>query len=410
MKRIIFFAFGILIAMLTYFLFEPIFVHNFGWNEFPKQSVSHFSNASAPRYAAAIEKSSTVLENARKELQTPAISVAVGLNNEVVWAEALGFKDIELKEYADTNTAFRIGSTSKAVTSVGLGLLLEQGLLALDAPAQNYVSNYPNKTPISIRQLASHSAGIRNYATCLCFPIWEYHNNDEYETVTSSLAIFQDDDLLFSPGSQFSYSTYNYSVLSAVMESVVNTDFVGYMEQEVFSPLAMGNTSADTQNELVLNCATFYDIEDGKFKKAFKVNNSNKWAGGGFVSTPSDLVRMGNALLNDTFLASKTKAILFEPQRLADGKINEQNYALGWRNDTTMRMFEGKKEVQIIHHGGVAMGSTSMLILFPEYNMTISMLMNRSGSVGDLMKFIYEIAENFVQLENGGLREEFREK
>lgn len=390
-----------LIALaVVYQLFEPIFNYNFGWKSLPvdEQIVAAHNFTSSD--ISAIDEAEKILLNAKDELQAPALSVAVGLNNQIIWAEAVGYSNIDTRKKANANTSFRIGSTSKAVTSVALGKLLEEQRLKLDAPVQQYVPYISNiKKPISLRQLASHSSGIRNYSTCFCFPIWEYYRNDEFASVRESIEVFQHDDLLFEPGSRYSYSSYNYTLISGAIEEVVHEPFTSYMEKSIFKPLKMTHTTADYSDSLVTHRATFYEVKDGQYKKAFEVNNSNKWAGGGVISTPSDLVKLGNALLNNTFLNEHTVTTLFTPQQLANGEINEEGYALGWRVNREQKMSGCESLSYVVHHGGVAMGSTSFLVLFPDYKLVVSLLMNRDkpSDFSDFSKYAFLIAEEFIR-------------
>ena len=74
--------------------------------------------------------------------------------------------------------------------------------LDLDSPVQRYVPGFPEKrSPITVRQVAGHLAGIRHYDT------GEFENREHYATLTEGLAIFAADSLLFEPGTQFSYSS-----------------------------------------------------------------------------------------------------------------------------------------------------------------------------------------------------------
>lgn len=124
-------------------------------------------------------------------------------------------------------TRFRIGSVSKALTSVAVGRLLQDGRLDLDSPVQRYVPGFPAKRyPITVRQVAGHLAGIRHY-----FP-GEFENREHYPTITQGLAIFAADSLLFEPGTAFAYSSYGYNLLGAVIEGdrlvvavLVNSDY-----------------------------------------------------------------------------------------------------------------------------------------------------------------------------------------
>ncbi len=393
MKKICTLLILVIVLPLLFYLLEPIFIYNLGWSVFPKNTklqpvVQHRDSIS--------KKADSLLLDIFTRIETPAISVAVGKNGKIVWANAIGYEDIEKNKKVSLKTKFRIGSTSKAVTSIGLGVLLQNKKLSFDSKVKEFVP-YASKTlsEITLRQLASHTSGIRNYGICSCFPIWEHYNNDEYTSVEESVGIFNHDDLLFMPGTDFSYSTYNYTLLSAMVEGATKKDFPDFMKASVFDPLGI-NIEAEKEMNPSKYLSKFYDIENKKYKEVFKVNNSNKWAGGGFLASPTDLVTLGNAFLNHTLFRKETMRTLIQPTVLKNGQINTQNYAIGWRNDNLESEIEGLSGTQIIHHGGTALGSTSVLILFPEYNISISLLMNRSGSSSDLFKHAYDIVNLLI--------------
>lgn len=346
-------------------------------------------------------KADEILTEAFLNLKTPSLSAAIGINDTLVWSNAIGYADFDKKIPANQQTKYRIGSTSKSLTSIGLGVLLQDHILQLNSTVKEFVP-YAGKelSELTVKQLASHTSGIRNYGTCLCFPIWEFYNNDEYGSIEESVSIFNDDKLLFEPGSDFSYATYNYNLLSAVMEGASKTNFLDFMKNKVFEPLDMSQTMPDSATNSSNNIAVFYDVENIKIKEAYKTNSSNKYAGGGFLSTPSDLVKLGNAALNYKLLDTATTQVLFEPVKLKNGKVNKQNYGLGWRNDISTDVFKDNREVRVIHHGGTAMGSTSMLILLPEYNATVAVAMNRSGKSAELFELAHKIAELFIEERN----------
>src|SRR3989441_848006 len=127
--------------------------------------------------------------------------------------------------------ATRIGSVSKPLTATSVALLYEQGKLDLDAPVQRYVPSFPDKGyPISTRQLTGHLAGIRHYKD------QEFFLNRRFATVLDGLTIFQDDSLLFPPGTRFSYSSYGWNLVAAVVEGASGDDFLHYMSTHVFRP------------------------------------------------------------------------------------------------------------------------------------------------------------------------------
>lgn len=399
MKRIYLLTGLVSAFWLCYFLYQNIIVFNIGWKALPTTLFDHrFLGQAAPSYSPAIDASRHALKKIHSTSMAPAVSIAVRIRQETVWSEAVGLQNIENEVPADTLSRFRIGSTSKALTSLALGTLLDERKIHLDSSIQYYTGRFENTERISIRQLASHQSGIRNYSTCLCTPIWEYYRKEDFQSVAESLEDFENDKLLFSPGEQFSYSSYNFTALSHALETATGTDFLKLMESHVFEPLKMSNTVANLKKESSISQSEFYEVQHKEYKIAPEVNLSNKWAGGGFLSTPSDLVKAGNALLQNKLLTPQTIETLIEPQQLNSDSINPQNYALGWRHGITKRFFEGQREIEIIHHGGMAVGSQSLLIVFPECEMVVSLLMSKSGKQGQFLLFDYltPIIESFI--------------
>ncbi|MEE9407244.1 MAG: serine hydrolase domain-containing protein [Polaribacter sp.] len=383
MKKYIKAAVTLLVLLVVYFLFQPVLVHNFGWKPFPKNLKSLENKV----LKLQVDK---IFSTEYLKLKTPALSISIRKNDSVLFNKTLGFADIENKIKATSQTKFRIGSVSKALTSGGLGVLLQNNKLKLNTSVNDLFSDkYQKLSNLTIQELASHTSGIRNYETCFCFPIWEYYNNNKYESVEESVTIFAEDNLLFKPSTAFSYSSYNFTLLSLLMEKSSNKNFTSFMNEEVFTPLKMTNTSNNEKD----NIAVFYQLENDEFKKVFKINNSNKIAGGGFVSTPNDLTKFGSAILNNKLFNKEVQQQLFTPIKLLNGEINKQNYGLGWRIDETSKIFERNRKVQIIHHGGVAMGSTAFLLLLPEYNISAAIVMNSNTNKGaqKLSKILYKI-------------------
>ncbi len=354
----------------------------------------------AEEYAETIFSAAEKIDAVKQELQLPAISVSVGLNGEVLWSRAAGFTDIAESIPVKIDTKFRIGSVSKSVTSLALGKLYETGHIDLDAPIERYVPYFPKKAfPITARQLVSHTAGIRHYSafSLSYFPPHETFNNQQYENVRESLTLFENDDLLFEPGSQFNYSTYGYTLLSAAIEGASDQDFLTYMQETVFDALHMEDTAPEGQPKQLANTATFYMPVMDKFHEMLDVSLSYKWGGGGYLSTSTDLVKMANGLLTYNYLDSATVALLFTPQALSSGEMNPQNYAMGWRNASVKYSdFNGEpRTFSVVHHGGQSGGSSAFLLMFPKEKLVVAMMTNiNHGS--QFRSTAYQVAKAFL--------------
>ncbi len=316
------------------------------------------------KYTALIKEARDSVKALMNAKKIPGISICISKNGKIIWAESFGYSDLENKIPVRLNTKFRVGSVSKAITAVGLARLMDAGKINLDSSVQHYAPSFPvKKYPITVRHLTSHTGGIRHYANQT-----EVLNTKPYSSVQESIRIFKDDSLLFQPGTKHFYSSYGFNLLSAAMEGAAAVPFLKYMQQEVFIPLNMYNTTADYTDSIILNRTRFYENRFNKIINAPFVDNSNKWAGGGFLSTPIDLVKMGQALMVKKFITATTVEQLWTPYKLSTGEKNI--YGIGFRIETDNA---GRKQV---HHGGVATGSGALLMIYPDDGLIMAITYN----------------------------------
>lgn len=368
------------------------------WSELPAADEFRFiSRVHDPAFLAAIESGREILAVLREEAGLPALSVAVAAGDGVVWEEAVGFAELESRTAAKVDSQFRIGSISKSVTGLAMARLIEAGRLDLDTEIHEYVPYYPpTEYPITPRQLASHQAGIRHYRWRLALPPNDFLSRRQFDSVRDSLSLFQDDPLLFEPGSSYSYSTHGFTLLSAVLEGAAGRDFVLLLEDEVYRPLGLRHTATDALEARRPARVTFYETDDGRYRSAYPVNNSNKWAGGGLISTAGDLVRMAVGLLDDAYLGPETRETLFEPQKLATGEVNPENYALGWGAGYTQSFWGGRESFHFVHHGGSSAGGSAYLLLFTEEPLALALLTNSGTGSAPLREAVWKMAEPFM--------------
>ena len=322
--------------------------------------------STSDEYGQAIEDARAIVREVMGESGIPGISVAVGFHGSVVWSEGFGFADLEHSVPVTTLTKFRVGSVSKPITAAAMGLLMEAEKLDLDAPVQDYVPDFPEKRwPVTVRQVAGHIAGIRHYRGN------ENLSGRRYSSVTEGLDIFESDPLLFEPGTQYSYSSYGWNLLSAVVEGASGRAFLSLMRDSVFEPLEMRHSLAGYTDSIISDRTSFYERNgEGTVLNAPYVDNSYKWAGGGFLSTPEDLIRFGSAHLEPGFLEAETLETLFTSQRLSDGETT--HYGVGWRTVTN------EDGHHIVSHGGGSVGGTTMLIVNRDSGLVVAAVGNLS--------------------------------
>lgn len=304
------------------------------------------------------------LDSLRRVQDIPGLSVAVGWKGAVRYAEGFGMADAENQVPVTPSSRFRVGSVSKSITSIALGQLIQSGKLNPEA-LLHIEGMQAGIQPFTVRQLATHTAGIRHYG-----PRDGLNCPRHFDRVKDGLVIFLSDSLLFEPGTAFNYSSYGYNLLSYVMEEAAGKPFLTCLQESVFDPLGMRQTCADRVDSVITGRVRFYEHDKQRhLVNAPLVDNSYKWAGGGLLSTPSDLVTMCLGISN--ILRSDTRQLLFTPQLLKNGK--NTGYAYGWRigKDTGGRA--------IRHHGGVSEGGRTFLLVYPEHDLVLAVAANMSG-------------------------------
>ncbi|MGD8700157.1 MAG: serine hydrolase domain-containing protein, partial [Gemmatimonadales bacterium] len=214
------------------------------------------------------------------------------------------------------------------------------------------------------------------------------YSSQHYTTVLEGLEIFQDDTLLYEPGTRYSYSSYGWNLISAVVEGASGEVFLQYMQDNVFEPLGLTHIVADHVDSIIPHRTRFYArTRAGTVLNADYVDSSYKWAGGGFLSNTADLVRFGMAHLTDDLLRPETVALLWTSQRTNEGE--ETGYGIGWYVGSD---YEGRR---IISHGGSSIGGRAHLLIFPDDGVVVAMLANSSAPVTSAAT--WAIAEPFLE-------------
>ncbi len=328
--------------------------------------------------ASQIEEATKLLQELQTAQNIPSVSVAVGRKGSLIWSEAMGLADRRNEIKATTATKYRVGSIGKTMTALALAKLYDEGTLKFDQDIRPLVPQLNTLGyPLTIRQIAGHQGGIRHYRG------FEFFSKKQYDSVTESLEIFINDPIEFEPGTKYSYSTYGYVLLSRIIELVAERDFLDYMSKEVFEPLQMQHTVAENAGKDESNSAKFYS-PNGK-REVRSVNLSNKWGGGGFLSTPSDLVAMINN--SHEIIDVQTLFELATPQKLPNGETT--GYGMGFRISevqSTGRL--------LFHHGGKSAGARAFLLVLPAEQVVVAVCTNSMSDFG--VTEMYQIAKLFI--------------
>ncbi|KAF6779149.1 hypothetical protein AHF37_01494 [Paragonimus kellicotti] len=265
----------------------------------------------------------------------PGIAVAISYAGRTVHSAGYGFADVEQLVPTRPDTLFRIASISKSITSIIVGRLLEQNKLTLDDDVRSFVPEFPEKqingkyAKITVRSLMNHTSGIRSYVKSdkgkgqSDYP--EMLLQTRYSSPLEACALFKNDPLVHAPAEKYTYSTYGFTLLSAVIERACavsgpifeplpSTTIWGANAERgksdipeqaridkqfgrLFTRLGMMHTCLEYHEKITQFRASQYRRNDkGVLENTPMIDNSYKWAGGGILSTAPDLIRLANHL------------------------------------------------------------------------------------------------------------------
>lgn len=341
----------------------------------PQEIPSAIDSAPPGRWTGAADQARKIVRTSISEDNLAGLSIAVGIDGEIVWTEAFGLADIDNRTPVTPKQRFRTGTASILFTSAALGLLLEEGRLQLDDEVQKYLPDFPRKQwPVTIRQVMGQVAG---------FPAEDPDNgvltSSHCERPVDAVALFAKDPLQFQPGTQYRDSTFGWVLLSAVVEAAANQPFTTFLNEKVFRPLGMADTSKELVADPPTDVATSYNPRFAA-KPTYgltplpKFDYSCHAGSNGFLSTASDLVRFGMGINRGKLLRPQTVQILQTPQRLTSGEST--SYGLGWELKTLT--LAGAPVQAVGHNGHFWVEEVASLLTVPDRGLTVAVMSNVS--------------------------------
>lgn len=339
-----------------------------------------------PAREAAIVTGRKMIADYMAKRGVPGLAIAISVNNTIVWSEGFGLADVEQGVPVTPSTLFRTGSTAKPLSMAAAAVLHDQGKLDFDTPVQKLIPSFPVKSkPITFRMLAGMLGGFRHYR----LGTDDFFNAKKYDNVLDYLDTFKNDPLVAEPGTKFFYSSPGTNLQGAMTQVAGGKPFPDLVQELVFGPLGMVHTTADRNEEIIPQRVRYYertggertyrirqtswgDGERGVLLNAPYSDNSNKFPSGGYLTTPEDLVKFGNAELAPGFLKADTLRQLFTEQKTTDGKPT--GYGMNWFID------KDAAGNPIYWHSGSSVGGNSMLILYPNQKLVLAMQTNLTDS------------------------------
>jgi CubicO group peptidase (beta-lactamase class C family) len=253
-----------------------------------------------------------------------ALSV-VARHGKVAYFETVGWADIERRVPMRRDAIFRIYSMTKPVVAAGIMKLVDQKRLTLDDPVAMYIPAFASvkvfaggsadapilraaDSPITVRHLLTHTAGLAYGLTD--GPVDTIFRRAALYDPARTLEQFSDSlarlPLLFSPGTSWSYSS-GIDVAGRVIEIASGKPLDRFLEDEIFRPLKMRDTSFRKRTRSASRIATLYGrgaqgelraVSGGTLQGMFEPGARFLWGSGGLLSTADDYLRFAQMLLN----------------------------------------------------------------------------------------------------------------
>jgi len=286
-------------------------------------------------------------------------SFAIADHGKIIYSNAIGFSDVEVRKKADLNTVYRIGSITKTFTAVLIMKAVEDKKLTLDTPLSQFFPQIKNAEKIKIENLLNHRSGIHNFTDDALYASYYLQPVSQEKLID----IIQKAGSDFEPGVQFSYSNSNYSLLGFILEKVYKRSYAKLIEEFIAKPLQLKYTKAGGKIESLENMAHSYTYENGNYVRSAETDMSVPLGAGNLVSTPSELIIFINALVSGKLISRES---------LDKMRNFKDHYGFGLAEVP----FMGKTGFG--HNGGIDHFS-SILYYFPDGEKTFAMISNQSN-------------------------------
>lgn len=297
------------------------------------------------------------LQDVMKTYEIPGLAVGVVKNDKIIFQKYYGRESLEADKKVDSNSLFRVYSTTKLITNVAVFQLIEKGQLSLEDKISKYVDNLPKEwQDVKIKNLLSHSSGI---------PDFERNN---LPTNLSNADVFErlsKEKMEFETGNQYSYNQTNYLLLAMTIEKITGQKFENYVLKNQFS---------DAKNKIIFNSDSFEEIPNRiqfyryndslkQYKKSTHVGGLRAHPANGLAISLPDFLQWSIHLDKNQFLKDETKKLMWKPFDYT----NKQNvFAHGW---------EITKTGNIMSYG-FSGGNVSAYSIFPENDLSIIFMSN----------------------------------
>lgn len=327
------------------------------------------------------------------QMDLPGVSVAV-LHGDKTYVKGYGQADVSRNIPVTPGTLFELGSNSKAFTGVGLLLLVERGLVDLEAPVTRYLPWLTlqvkgEAAEPTVGQFLHQTSGLGSDSVAWIEP------STKDTALRDTVRELSNNPLWYNPGTQFLYSTGNYDVLGAIIEAVSGMSYESYMSTEVLQPLGLEHTSAGRANlhggEEISQGYKPGLISNKEYQAPVYRGNT---PAGYILSSANDMARWLNLQMNPAAAPSELRGAIVRAQ-IPDDTVKPTEappyttpflYGGGW-------LVFDKGDHTLFSHGGNNPNFSSYVLFDPAKQIGVAVLGNRNTTA------TYAICEGLYALQ-----------
>ena len=298
---------------------------------------------------------------------TPGCAVGVMDGGELLFAKGYGAANLEYDVPITPATVFHVASVSKQFTALALGLLVAEGEVSWDDDIRRYVPEVPDfGTPITLRQLAHHTSGIRDQWALLQMAGWRWGGDVIRQADVLDLLARQT-GLNFEPGTDYVYSNSGYTLLAVVIERVSGQTLRTFTERRLFRPLGMTHTVFRDDHTLLVPNRAYAYARQGLGGYRLSIPDFAIAGATSLFTTVEDLARWNRNFGSGQVGGGDLLRQLQERGALNDGA--RLSYAFGLQHGT----HRGRRTIS---HGGTDASYRSEFLRFPDEDTAVAVLCN----------------------------------
>ncbi|MBW4434093.1 MAG: beta-lactamase family protein [Pelatocladus maniniholoensis HA4357-MV3] len=339
------------------------------------------------------EQLKLIVGQSLSESQTPGAAIAIRINGQAFLETGIGYQDHEHQVSLPTDANFYIYSITKTLIATASLHLVGEGFLELDAPVQNYLTDFPLDLSVTLRQLLSHTSGLPDYGGVPAYSEAIKANPSYPWSTEAFLDLAYRQGLQFVPGKGWAYSNIGYLLLKCILEKTTGLSIQKLLNKIIFSPLSLKKTFVPTTlydvDELTPGYTAFFSGD--QLQDMTRIYHPAWVAHSVVISTAPELAKIIDALFTGQILDLSLVEQMSRPiHNLGKYKLFENlGYGLGLFVDTESS--HGK----VKGHTGEGPGYSVAAFHFPRlagYGTTIAALVNRDKSDYGLA-LVYKIAD-----------------